>query len=185
LKLHDPDRLLAVGEDSKAATTPSVRSTSPASFFDWKSSSQTMDLGAYDAGYSRTLTGMGEPQQMVGTQVTGGLMDILGVRPLIGRTLTLADENPDAPPVFVISFDAWHRLFGEDRDVVGKTFTVNGVARTIVGVMPSGFTFPAAPNDLWFPGQLDAGFRVNRDQYFLSVVGRLRPGASIERARLV
>ena len=184
LKLHDPDQLLAVGEDSKAATTVSIRSTSPASFFDWKASSQTMDLGAYDAGYSRTLTGMGEPQQMVGTQVTGGLMDILGVRPLIGRNLTLADENPGAPPVFVISFDAWHRLFGEDRDVVGKTFTVNGVARTIVGVMPAGFTFPAAPNDLWFPGQLDAAFRVNRDQYFLSVVGRLRPGASIERARL-
>jgi len=75
-------------------------------------------------------------------------------------------------------------LFGEDRGVVGKTFTLNGVARTIVGVMPAGFTFPAAPNDLWFPGQLDAAFRVNRDQYFLSVVGRLRPGATIERARL-
>ena len=184
LKLHDPDRLLAVGEDSKASTTLSVRSTSPASFFDWRSSSQTMDLGAYDAGYSRTLTGMGEPVQMVGTQVTGGLMNVLGVPPLLGRNLTLADENPDAPPVFVLSFDAWHRLFGEDRAVVGKTFTVNGVARTIVGVMPAGFTFPAAPNDLWFPGQLDATFRVNRDQYFLSVVGRLRPGVSIERARL-
>jgi len=184
LKLHDPDRLLAVGEDSKAATTVSVRSTSPGSFFDWKTSSQTMDLGAYDAGYSRTLTGRGEPQQLVGTQIIGGLMDVLGVRPLLGRALTVADENPGAPPVFVLSFDAWHRVFGEDRDVVGKAFTINGVSRTIVGVMPAGFTFPAAPNDLWFPGQLDAAFRVNRDQYFLSVVGRLRPGATIERARL-
>ena len=183
LKLHDPDRLLAVGEDSKAATTPSVGSTSPASFFDWKASSRTMDLGAYDPGYSRTLIGMGEPQQLVGTLVTGGLMDILGVRPLIGRSLTPADEDPGAPPVFVLSFDAWHRLFGENRDVVGKAFTVNGVSRTIVGVMPAGFTFPAAPNDLWFPAQLDAATRVNRDQYFLGVVGRLRPGAGIERAR--
>jgi putative ABC transport system permease protein len=183
LKLYDPDRLLAVGEDSKAATTPSVRSTSPASFFDWKTSSRTMDLGAYDPGYSRTLIGMGEPQQLVGTLVTGGLMDILGVRPLIGRNLTPADEDPGAPPVFVLSFDAWHRLFGEDRDVVGKAFTVNGLSRTIVGVMPSGFTFPAAPNDLWFPAQLDATARVNRDQYFLSVLGRLRPGIGIELAR--
>jgi predicted permease len=184
LKLHDPGRLVAVGENPKASTTLSVRSTSPASFFDWKASSQTMDLGAYDAGYSRTLTGMGEAQQLVGTQVNGGLMDILGVRPLIGRNLTVADEDPGAPPVFVLSFDAWHRLFGEDRSVVGKSFTVNGVSRTIVGVMPAGFTFPAAPNDLWFPGQLDAAFRANHDQYFLSVVGRLRPGATIERARL-
>ncbi len=184
LKLHDPDRLLAVGEDSKAATTLSVKSTSPASFFDWKISSQTMDLGAYDAGYNRTLTGMGEPQQMVGTQVVGGLMDVLGVRPMIGRNLTVTDENPGAPPVFVISFDAWHRLFGENRDVIGKTLTLNGVARTLVGVMPAGFTFPAAPNDLWFPGQLDAASRANRDQYFLTVVGRLHTGASLQRARV-
>jgi len=184
LKLHDPDRLLAVGENSKAATTLSVSSTSPGSFFDWKTSSRTMDLGAYDAGYSRTLTGMGEPQQLVGTQVSGGLMDVLGVRPLIGRNLTVADENPGAPPVFVISFDTWHRLFGESRDVLGRSLTLNGIPRTLVGVMPAGFTFPAAPNDLWFPGQLDAAFRVNRDQYFLSVVGRLRPGATIEQARV-
>jgi len=183
LKLHDPDRLLAVGEASKAATTLSINSTSPASFFDWKASSHTMDLGAYDAGYNRTLTGMGEPQQLVGTQVLGGLMDVLSVRPLIGRGLTLADEDQGAPPVVVISFDAWHRLFGENRDVVGRTLILNGAARMLVGVMPAGFTFPGAPNDFWFPGQLDAAFRGNRDQYFLSVVGRLRPRASLERAR--
>ena len=184
LKLHDPERLLAVGERSKAATTPSVQSTSPGSFFDWKSSSRTMDLGAYDAGYSRTLTGTGEPQQLIGTQVSGGLMGVLGVQPLLGRALTVADENPGATSVFVISFDAWHRLFGEDRNVLGRTYTLNGAPRTLVGIMPAGFTFPGAPNDLWFPGQLDAAFRVNRDQYFLNVVGRLRPGASVEQARV-
>jgi len=183
LKLNDPDRLVAIGEQPRSQTTVSIGSTSPGSFFDWKASSATMELGSYNQGISRTLTGIGDPQQIVGTQITGDLMRILGVSPLMGRNLTLADENAGAPPVLVIGFDAWHRFFGDDRGVIGKTLTLNGVPRTIVGVMPAGFTFPGAPNDFWSPAQLDAAFRGNRDQYYLNVVGRLRSGATVAQAQ--
>ena len=183
LKLGDPQRLVAVGERSKSIGLGPISSTSPGSFFDWKTSSRTLEMGAYAPTVNRTLTGFGDPQQLAGTGVVGGTMHVLGVAPLFGRQLTVADEQPAAPPVLVLSYDAWHRLFGENRDILGRTLTLNGAPRTIVGVMPPGFTFPGAPNDFWSPSQFDAGFRANRDQYFLNVVGRLASGATLEQAQ--
>lgn len=183
LKLGDPQQLVAIGEQSKSIGLGAISSTSPGSFFEWKTASRTLRMGAYTTTVNRTLTGFGEPQQLAGTGVVGGTMEVLGVPPLFGRQLTVADEEPAAPPVLMLSYDAWHRLFGENRDVLGRTLTLNGTPRTIVGVMPPGFTFPGAPNDFWSPSQFDAGFRANRDQYFLSAVGRFAPGVTLEQAQ--
>jgi predicted permease len=138
------------------------------------------------AGYtpvSRVLVGHGEPEQLVGTTSIGGLLQVAGVQPLFGRLLTLDDEAADAPQVVALSFDLWHRLYGDDRRILGQTLNLGGVPRTIVGVMPAGFTFPGAPNDFWVPSRFDAKFRANRDQYFIAAIGRLAPGATIEQAR--
>ena len=182
LRLREPERLMAIGEQPITASPDAINSTSPASFYDWKSSSSTMRIGGY-SGATRVLTGVGEPQQLGGTAVIGGLMEILGVSPMLGRQLTAADEDPSAPAVVVLSFDAWHRLFGEDRGVIGKSLTLNGTRTTIVGVMPAGFSFPGAPNDFWMPSQLDAAFRANRDQYYLAAIGRLAPNKTLVQAR--
>jgi putative ABC transport system permease protein len=182
LRLGDPDRLVAVNEVPKRATTVSINSTSAGSFFDWQSQSKTMQLAAYSP-VSRVLTGRGEPQQLIGTMSIGGLLQVTGVQPLFGRLLTLADEAPDASPVVVLSFDAWQRLFGDDRRILGQTLDLGGVPNTIVGVMPQAFGFQGASNDFWLPSHFDAPTRANRDQYFIIVIGRLAPGATIDQAR--
>jgi putative ABC transport system permease protein len=182
LHLSDPDRLVAVSEIPNAATTFAIGSTSPGSFFDWKEQAKTMQIAGYTP-VSRVLVGRGEPEQLVGTTSIGGLLQVAAVHPLFGRALTLDDEAADAPQVVVLSFDLWHRLYGDDRRILGQTLNLGGVPRTIVGVMPAGFTFPGAPNDFWVPSRLDAKFRANRDQYFIAAIGRLAPGATMEQAR--
>jgi predicted permease len=181
LRLGDPDRLVAVNEVPKGSTTVSINVTSPGSFYDWQSQSKTMQLAGYTP-VSRVLTGRGEPEQLTGTTSIGGLLQVTGRQPLFGRLLTLDDEAPDAPQVVVLSLDLWHRLFGDDRRALGQTIDLGGVPRTIVGVMPADFTFPGAPSDFWVPAQLSATFRGNRDQYFIAVIGRLAPGATLDRA---
>jgi predicted permease len=182
LRLGDPDRLVALNEATTGQSGVSVSETSPGSFFDWQARSTTMRIAGY-ATVGRVLTGHGEPEQLSGTTSIGGLLQVTGVRPLFGRLLTLADEAPDAEQVVVLSFDAWHRFFGDDRSILGRRLDLSGVPRVIVGVMPAGFTFPGAPNDFWVPSRFDAAFRANRDQYFITAIGRLAPDATLEQAR--
>ena len=181
LKLHEPDRLVALNERAKNSTANSINSTSPGSFFDWQSHSTSMRI----AGFSPTqgvITNRGQPQQLTGVISVGGLLDVAGVQPLFGRLLTLADEDPGSPRTIVLSFDAWQRLYGEDRSILGTTVNLNNTPRTVVGVMPAGFSYPGAPIDFWTPSNFDAAFRTNRDQYFIQVIGRLAKGATIEQA---
>jgi putative ABC transport system permease protein len=189
LRLREPDRLVALGE-ATASEPNALASTSPASFYDWHTHLATMRVAGFTFSQG-ALTGHGEPQQLVGVTAVGGLLEVLGVQPLFGRLLTVADEDPAAPPVIVLSYDVWHRLFGDDRAIVGKTLNLNGTVREIVGVMPPGFTFAgampsgfSASSDFWTPAQFAAGFRSNRDQYFIQMIGRLSAGATIEQARV-
>jgi putative ABC transport system permease protein len=182
LHLREPDRLVAVGEANKASGPTAIGVTSPGSLFDWQTRSRTMKIAGY-SGTQGVLTGHGEPQQIVGTRSIGGLFDVLGIQPLLGRALTVTDEDPGAPQVIVLSYEAWQRFFDGNRDVLGKTLDLNAIPQTIVGVMPAGVTFPGAPNDFWAPSHFDAAFRANRDQYFIQVVARLTPNATIEQAR--
>jgi predicted permease len=182
LRLHDPARLVALGEHGKNSPPNTLNSTSPANLYDWKASARTMHIAGY-SGVSGVLTGHGEPQQLVGTSSIGGLLDVAGIRPFLGRVINENDESPSAPQVIVLSYDAWHRIFGEDRSVIGKTLDLNGTPRTIVGVMPAGVSYPGSPNDFWVPSRFDAAFRANRDQYFIDVIGRLADGVTIEKAR--
>jgi predicted permease len=182
LHLHQPDRMLAIGEEPKDSPPNTLNSTSAGAFFDLQSHAKTMRIAGY-SGVGGVLTGQAEPQQLTGTSSIGGLLDVLGVQPLFGRLLTVADEDPASPRVIVLSFELWHRLFGDDRTVLGKTINLNGTERTVVGVMPAGFTFPGAPNDFWTPSRYDVASRANRDQYFIAVVGRLLPMSTLEQAR--
>ena len=82
--------------------------------------------------------------------MTAGFFDVLGVRPALGRGLTTAEDQPGAGPVVVLGNKLWRDRFGADRSILGTTATLDGVTRTIVGVMPPGFNFPNRA-DLWLP----------------------------------
>ena len=182
LPVRDPSRLVAIGEQPQGSAPGDLSVTSPANLYDWQRSATTMRIAGF-AERSGTIVTAGEPQFLVGTQSIGGILPLLGVPPLFGRLITEADENPASPPVIVLSYGTWRDLYGEDRGVIGRSLTMDGVPRTIVGVMPPSFAFIDGPSAFFIPAKFDAKFRENRDQYFIEAVGRLSPGASIDRAR--
>jgi putative ABC transport system permease protein len=180
LALPAPERLVAVGEVLRDDGGLSV--TSPGSFFDWKHASRALRLAAYST-VQGTVTGRGEPERLQGVRTVGGMFELLGAQPLFGRTVRESDEDPTVENVIVLSYRAWHRMYGEDRGIVGSTVTLNGTPRTIVGVMAPDFRFPDGTAEFWTPARFGEEFRSNRDQYFLAVIGRLTEGATLERAR--
>ena len=183
LPYREPGRLVAIGEGRRDGPPNALNSTSPGSFFDVERAMKTFtSIGAY-TGDQMTLTGRGEPESMAGIGVVGGLFEVLGVPALIGRTAIERDEQPMSPPVVVLAYKTWRRLYDEDRRAVGQTLILNGTAFTIIGVMPPDFDFPGGSIEYWKPEQFAPEFRANRDQYMLGLVGRLRPGETEATAR--
>ena len=117
--------------------------------------------------------------------VSGEFFDALGAQPVLGRALHAADDVIGAAPVLVLSYGAWQRQFGGDPEVLGRQIVMhgNGVAYTIVGVMPQGLDYPRGA-DMWAP-LVPARTRSGTDSTVadVEVIGRLRPGAIAAHAR--
>src|SRR6266568_5189518 len=127
-----------------------------------------------------------------GKLVSGNYFSVLGVRPLLGRLLTSADDTAGATPAAVISYRFWSKQFSQDASVLGKTVDVNGTAFTIIGVTPPGFfgeTLQTDPPDMWLP--LATQPQVSQQEslltpqgpYWLDIMGRLKPGATLKQAQ--
>src|SRR5213082_206625 len=133
-----------------------------------------------------TLTGLGDPVQLFGGKVTSNYFDVLGVRPIRGRNfLPEEEENAD---VAMVTENLWRKRMGGDANVIGRSITLDGVPQTIVGVLPNlPFSWTGPNAEIWAtkPFMLP-GFsyeRVMRGGGFLRVVGRLKPGMTLEQAR--
>ncbi|HEX9887416.1 MAG TPA: ABC transporter permease [Longimicrobiales bacterium] len=186
LPYPEPDRLVHV-----FLTNPELGwERGPVSFpnfHDWRVRAREADLGfrtlsAYQLGVRRTLTGSGDTRQIQGTRVTGELFETLGVPARHGRTLNPGDEGPGAEPVIVLSHGLWQREYGGDPSVVGTRIDVGDERPTVVGVMPGDFPSLYRDEEFWVPFPF-APEQLERDQSFLTVVGRLEPGVEVERAR--
>jgi putative ABC transport system permease protein len=131
-----------------------------------------------------TLTGTGEPEQVLAGVVSADFFDTLGVKPFIGRSFT-ATDGPSR--LVVLSHSLWQRRFGGDAGIVGRTFELSRAASTVVGVMPPGFEFPTREFELWLPLQHTMSGRSeqaeNRALRIFNAVGRLRAGSSLEQAQ--
>ncbi len=135
--------------------------------------------------------GGAEPEHPRGRLVSGNYFAVLGVRPILGRALTPADDAaPGAGPVAVISHAYWQRRFGGDPAAVGRSIRVNGTPLTVVGVAPEGFSgeVVGAMTDLWIPLTMQPDLTPGqdwlkpRDTNWLMMMGRLRPGATFAQA---
>jgi predicted permease len=128
-------------------------------------------------------------QLMAVTLVSGNFFDVVGVNPVMGRALAPSDdERSGGNPVIVLSDKGWDRRFNRDPNVLGGTVLVSGAPFEIVGVMPAGFRgLEVSAPDFWAPLSLLAQFRPghagNEDEVGVDVVGRLKPGMSMESAR--
>jgi predicted permease len=134
----------------------------------------------------------GKPERIRGAIVSGNYFDVLGVKPLIGRTfLPDEDRTPNARPVVVMGYGLWQRRFGGDSGVVGQRIMLNAHEFTVIGITPRDFgsPFSGAALDVWTPVMMkDAVARphfslTDRSSRWLMVMGRLKPGATLDQAQ--
>ena len=121
------------------------------------------------------LTGSGDPERLRGNYVTMNTFDVMGVAPLLGRTIGAGDARPGAPPVAVLGYRFWQTRLGGQSDVVGRQLRLNGTLRGIVGVMPRRFMWRGA--DVYLPTVFARGLALPGVQT-VHVMGRLRPGTA-------
>ena len=181
LPYPEPDRILQLYETANGAVT----TLSPPNSLDWKAQATTFDRIAAYRPDSVTLSGAAEAERFDAAYVGADLFAVLGVRPLIGRTLEAADEQPGNTPSVVLGHGLWLRRFGGDPAVLGRMLTFDGVVYQVAGVMPRGFTFPDGV-DLWLPlvFTLDELTPSQRGAHYVRAVGRLRAGVDVDAARV-
>jgi putative ABC transport system permease protein len=166
----------------------------PANFLDWKQQSSSFeDVAAFGAS-TLTLTGQGEPEQILGTRVSNGFFEVVGVQPMLGRSFLSEEYEPGKGQVVLLGSALWHRRFGGSRDVINKAITLNGNSYTVVGVMPPGL-YPGWPTtagridfnenqqELWTPMSFTAQWAGVRTAHVLGVIGRLKPGVTLAQVK--
>ncbi|PYM00232.1 MAG: hypothetical protein DMF13_10325, partial [Verrucomicrobia bacterium] len=133
-----------------------------------------------------TLTGLGDPVQLFGGKVTSNFFDVLGVKPIRGRNFL--PEEEETADVAMVTENFWQKRMGGDPNVIGRSITLDGVPHTIVGILPNlPFSWTGPNTEIWttkpfvVPGL--SYERTMRGSGFLRVVGRLKPGMTIEQAR--
>jgi predicted permease len=129
----------------------------------------------------RTLGGDGRPERVRVTSATASFFDVFAIRAAHGRTYGAAEDGPGAEPVIVLSDALWRRRFGGDPTVVGRTIQLDGVTRTVLGVLTP--EMRVADAEAFVPLGLDPARLRGRGAHYLSVTGRLRPGVTVEQAR--
>jgi putative ABC transport system permease protein len=186
LPYESPERLVFLWEVSGKQEVPVA---APANFLDWRKHREIFaDMGAYCKS-NLTLTGLGEPLLVSALSVSPSLLTTTGVQPEIGRTFR--SEGPEEQHAVVLSHGLWQRRFGSDPAVVGRALMLDGHSQVILGVMPASFQFFSSP-DLFVLGRLGvpeppyaapADLREVRDDQYVSVLGRLKPGVSLRQAQ--
>jgi putative ABC transport system permease protein len=182
LPYPDGDNVVMVYE---AKTSNVHNSVSPATWLDWQRDNRTLErVAAWAAGRSAILTGVGEAARLSVQAVSSEFFPVLGVEPIVGRTINEDDDRPNSPDVAVISHRLWQTRFGGDRNIVGRFVRLDDTPTQVVGVMPRQFRFVYHDNDAWVPLKLDrnAPWR-ERGGRFINVVARVKAETGIETAR--
>lgn len=157
-------------------------------FQNWREHADTFeDLAGYGGGAEVNLTGRGEPERIQGVAVTGNFLRLLGVQPVLGRGFLPEEDRPDGTRTVLLSHALWQRRFGSNQHVVGSNVNLDSERYTIVGVMPSGFRFPATKfkPDLFLPMRLPANPNWHEARSFrlLRVIARVKPGISLGKVK--
>ena len=135
-----------------------------------------------------TLTGRGDPEQLVGLHASASLLAALGVEPVLGRNFSADEDRTGGERVVLIAHRFWQQHFNRDSAILGQALTLNGAPYTIIGVLPEAASaFPMNQFVIWVPRPAEVPFlaasQLNNGGYFFQAVARLRPGVSIVQAR--
>jgi putative ABC transport system permease protein len=161
------------------------RFVAPVRLEDWNRLNSTFQSisGYYFDDLSETSGSL--PEKVTEVLVAPRFLETLGIAPALGREFTLAEERWGGPNAVLISYAFWQRRFHGNPDVIGKALRIGsrrGDSFPIIGVMPASFQFPSRDADLWAPSPPDAPFAQRRDETWFTVIGRLKPGISVQQA---
>ena len=185
LPYKNPDRLVFVWEN-KPSKGIHQEHVSAADFKDFRSQSQLLDeMGAIRSQSSVLIFG-DAPERIETAAVSPSVFELLGMKPVLGRSFTSDEDRPDSNHVALLSAGLWERRFGRDANILGSKVILDGASFTVVGVAPAGFRIPGSPSELWIPYSPkpdELGPDKRGDRRFVSVLAALRPGTTIARAQ--
>ncbi len=180
LPYGDPDRLFRVyetfnkGQGHGTASVPNI--------YDWRAQSSSFDFMTFELG-SRSLQDAANAERLRSCNVEARYFHILKARPLLGRVFS-PEEDPASKPV-LISEAMWRKRFGSSPDIIGKSIQLDGIAQTVIGVMPVDFEFPPTSRDpisVWSPLEFPEQMKRDRGSHSYFVLARLRDGHSPQAA---
>jgi predicted permease len=188
LPFRDPGRLVWIANTGKEGLSGATSRVD--SFLELKKSSRSFEeMGAYFAFFGDgddTLTGHGEPERLGAVAVSQNFFQVLGVRPKLGRLFDDEETKWHGRPAVLLSENLWERRFSSDPKIVGQAIILNNKPVTVIGVMPHEFDFasifsPSSRIDLYEPFPLTP--ETNRWGNTLSIIGRMKPGVTVDGAQ--
>jgi predicted permease len=176
-----PEQLIGVWHTAPGIGFQELNMSPSIYFIDREQNTTLQDIGAYDTD-SLNVTGVGEPEHVPGLDVTDGTLPILGVTPTLGRLFTHRDDSPRTPQTVLLSYGYWQRKFGGAASVIGRSITVDGTPREIIGELPRGFHFLNEEDAaLIVPFQWDRS-KTMLGSFSERALARLKPGVSMAQA---
>ena len=180
LPYPDGDRIMIIGRANPAKDIRN-QSLPIQDFVDYRKQQHTFNDLAGSTSGTIYVSGDEKAERFTGAWITANLFDVVGVRPLLGRTFRAGEDTPAGEKVAILSYSMWQQRYGGDRNIIGHQLRVNGIAHTVVGIMPENFAFP--DNDqIWVTLQTDPLASPRGQGQFLQVVGKLKPGVSLDQA---
>lgn len=183
LPFEKPDELVQIWQTRTSGSFQQMEASYP-NYLDMRDHSQVFSrLGGY-SNTTATLSGQDGAEQIGITVASSGFFEVLGVRPILGRTFAVAEDGGQEQTAAILSYGGWQRRFAGDPHIVGKTLTLDGSLCTIVGVLPQTFQFgPSRSTDIWRSLHISGAMQERRNLYWFHPVGRLKPGISLQQAQ--
>jgi predicted permease len=183
LPVPEPDRVVMIWSTMLKSGFDQLP-VSAADYLDWKAQASSFDQMAAAFAipeYGLNVSGTGEPERVSAALASREFLPALGIRPIAGRNFLADEDRPGGAPAVLISNAYWQRRFRSDPAAVGRTLTVDGVPRTVVGIVPHELGEMIAA-DLWLPTAIDPKNPERRNRNF-GIVAHLKPGVTAAQAR--
>jgi predicted permease len=176
-----PEQLIGVWNTAPGMNIPRLNMAPYLYFVDREQNKTLEDIGIY-RGDAWSLTGTAQPEHVQGLDVTDGVLPLLGVKPELGRLFTRQDDQPSAAKTVILTHGYWQRHFSGDKNVIGRSITLDGAARVIIGVLPQNFRFlDYNDTQLILPMQFDRSKTV-LGNFSFEGLARLKPGVALQQA---
>ncbi|MBI2510700.1 MAG: ABC transporter permease [Opitutae bacterium] len=187
LPFREPDRIVRLSSTNEQQNFARIGFSYPR-YLAVQDGQQVFSDLAFAAINGFTLTGRGDPQQVLGMHITANFLTTLGVRPLLGRNFNADEDRPGGESVVMLSHAFWQKQFNADPSVLGQAITLDGRPHTIVGVLPPAMSaFPFNQQQVWVPRPAEVPFLVpaqlNGGGFFFQALARLKPAASLRQAQ--